>query len=214
LLVADDRHVAESIQRPRSGRVPVQPDHLARRAGDRSTGQRPAATHLMMAAMKPSGRRVAVAAVAAAVGLLAAGLLWFGLPLGGALGQRFTGGEPVTVQLDDGRFYMIWTPDGTEPHCQLLPADESAPGNAEFIYEPDAVDLDAAGESWRGTTRIRVNPAGAYRLTCDTSGALGEPPRGYGARARAITAIAALSLAATGLLAGAFVALRRSTARA
>jgi hypothetical protein len=177
------------------------------------TGQRAAAEHHMMAAMKPSGRRFAVAAVTAAVGLLAAGLLWFGLPSGGTLGQRFTGGEPVTVQLDDGRLYMIWTPHGTEPHCQLLPAEEGAPGSAEFIDEPGAVDLDAAGETWRGTTLVRASPAGAYRLTCDTSGALGDPPWGYGARARAITAIAALSLAAAGLLAGAFIALRRSTVR-
>ena len=36
------------------------------------------------------------------MGLLAAGLLWFGLPLGSTLGERFTGGEPVTVELDDG----------------------------------------------------------------------------------------------------------------
>jgi hypothetical protein len=168
----------------------------------------------MMSAMKPSGRRSTVAAITAAVGLLAAGLLWYGLPLGGELGQRFTGGQPVTVRLDDDRYYMIWTPDGTAPNCQVLPADEGGPGSSEFVNDPDAaVGLDAAGESWQGTTLIRVSPAGAYRLTCDTSGGLGAPPWGYGARARAITAIAAVSLAVSGLLAGAFIALRRPRAR-
>ena len=72
----------------------------------------------MMAAMKPSGRRIAVAAVIAAVGLLAAGLLWFGLPLGSTLGERFTGGEPVTVELDDG---PLWdSPDDAVDRDQLL----------------------------------------------------------------------------------------------
>jgi hypothetical protein len=161
----------------------------------------------MMAAMK---RRFAVAAFTAAVGLLVAGVLWFGLPLSGHLGQRFTGGQPVTVQLEEDRTYMLWTPDGTAPNCELVPADVSTSGSSEIVNEPDAaVSLDASDESWRGAALVRTTPSGAHRLTCDRSGAIGDPPWGYGARARAITAIAAISLAVIGLLAGGFIALRR-----
>jgi hypothetical protein len=163
----------------------------------------------MMAAVTRSRRGYTVAAVTAAAGLVAAGLLWFGLPVGGTLGQRFQAGQPMTVHLDDGRSYMIWTSDGAEPGCDVTRERETAPSDIELVREPDApVRLNAAGETWRGIVLVRASPAGAHRLTCDTPGALGEPPWGSGARARVLTAVAALSLAGAGLFAGSLVALR------
>ncbi|MDG4826436.1 hypothetical protein O7635_31690 [Asanoa sp. WMMD1127] len=160
-------------------------------------------------------RGYAAAIVVAAVGMLAGGLLWFGLPVGGDLGQRFDAGRPVTVHLDDARLAMIWTSDAAaQPRCDVERVDGTGPSGVELISQPDqAVDLDADGRTWRGTTLVRAQPAGAHRLTCDTAGAVGEPPWGYGAKARALTAITAFSLAVAGALAGGIIALRTAARR-
>ncbi len=164
-----------------------------------------------MIVMMASPRRYIAAAVTGAVGLLAAGLLWWGLPIGGDLGERFDAGQPITVNLEGGRPYMVWAGGETEPRCDVVRVEDAPNSSVEIRREPDqTVFLDAAGQTWRGTVLVRANPAGAFRLTCDTSGGLGDPPWGYGPKAQAITAVAALSLATAGILTGIVIALRRT----
>jgi hypothetical protein len=89
----------------------------------------------------------------AAVLVAAAATVWFGLPLGGALGQRFDAGAPIDVRLDANRVYMIWTIGSTTPACDLRPVAETGPADVEFVVENDpGVDLGAAGRTWRGRT--------------------------------------------------------------
>lgn len=132
-----------------------------------------------------------VAAVLAVAGFA----VWFGLPFGGDLGQRFDAGAPTEVRLEANRPYMIWTTDATAPACEAV--------GVEFVDESDpGVDLEAEGAVWRGERLIRATTAGVHRVTCDRAGAIGDPPWGYSGRARALTWATALGL----LLAGAAVA--------
>ena len=92
---------------------------------DPAVGQRPGAGRIIMIVMIAPPRRYIAAAVTGAVGLLAAGLLWWGLPIGGDLGERFDAGQPITVNLEGGRHYMVWAGGETEPRCDVKGVEDA-----------------------------------------------------------------------------------------
>lgn len=156
--------------------------------------------------------------VAGLLGLLAfAGTLWF-LSSGAGVGQRFSPGPSVAVDLSPEKPVIIWGPvDGPRAFCDLSrPAGRTDFARIEGVVFDD-VFTEAEGRRWRGHLLLSASPPGRYDLTCagdpQTELAFGTPPRlvesaalprGLQAPLRGAALVSGLvaALGAAGLLAG------------
>jgi hypothetical protein len=146
--------------------------------------------------------------VAAAL-VAAAAAVWFALPFGGELGQRFEADVSTQMELDAGRDYAVWTMDPRPSSCEIYPGPSLDPAfDPQFVKVSDPeVTLDAAGRTWHSELVVRPRWTGPHTVACAPAGAIGAAPFGYSGKARALTLVSSLSL----LLAG--VALATLTAR-
>ncbi len=126
--------------------------------------------------------------VAGLVGLLACmGALRL-LDAGATVGQRFTAGSPVLVDLTPTRRTIVWGPvDGPRPQCVL---SKSSDAPIDFMAVETLIDVRTRteGRLWRGRTLLTASPAGPYALWCSGDAsvqlATGTPPRLFAGRLR------------------------------